>query len=79
MKDNPKEIFGTNVQIEPVYECSSPKVKYKIGSSVIANGKDCTVVEVFEGSTYHVKNKDQPYDSFIVDLLAKQIIEKGNE
>lgn len=54
-------------------ENSSPKPKYKIGDTVIADGKDCTVVEVFEGSTYHVKNKDKPFDSFIVDLLSKQV------
>lgn len=56
-------------------ENSSPKPKYKIGDTVIADGKDCTVVEVFEGSVYHVKNKDIPFDSFIIDLLLKEVSE----
>ena len=58
---------------ECIGECSSPKPKYKLGDSVIADGKDCNVVEVFAGSVYHVKNKDEPFDSFVVDLLSKQV------
>lgn len=56
-------------------ENSSPKPKYKLGDRVIADGKECRVVEVFEGSTYHVKNLDEPFDSFIIDLLNQEIIE----
>jgi hypothetical protein len=56
-------------------ENSSPKPKYNIGDTLIADGKDCTVVEVLEGSVYHVKNKDIPFDSFIIDLLLKEVQE----
>jgi hypothetical protein len=56
-------------------ENSSPKPKYKLGDRVIADGKECKVVEVFEGSTYHVKNLDEPFDSFIIDLLLKEVSE----
>lgn len=38
---------------------------YKIGDEVKAYGKNCKIVEVLDVGRYHLKNLQEPYDSFI--------------
>ena len=37
---------------------------YKIGDEVKAYGKNCKIVEVLDVDRYHLKNLQEPYDSF---------------
>ena len=63
-----------------VGECSSSKTKYNVGDSVIADGKDCKVVQTFlRNGVYHVKNKDEPFDSFVINLTNKVILDSSSE
>ena len=39
---------------------------FKKGDEFEVNGKQVKVVEVLEPGRYHVKNKQEPFDSFIV-------------
>ena len=41
------------------------KKSYKVGDQIKACGKDCKIVEVLEEGRFHVKNLQEPYDSFI--------------
>ena len=38
---------------------------YKLYDEVKAYGKNCKIVEVLEPNRFHVKNLQEPYDSFI--------------
>ena len=40
--------------------------KYKVGDEVKAYGKNCKIVEVLEPNRFHVKNLENPFDSFVV-------------
>jgi len=40
--------------------------KYKVGDEVKAYGKNCKIVEVLEEGRFHVKNLQEPWDSFVV-------------
>ena len=42
------------------------KKSYKLGDEVKAYGKNCKIVEVLEPNRFHVKNLQEPYDSFVV-------------
>ncbi len=57
-KENIKEVKEA---IKKVAE----KKSYKVGDQVKAYGKDCKIVEVLEEGRFHVKNLQEPYDSFI--------------
>ncbi len=73
--DTPTDTPTVNGNAYPASETSSAIKGYYLGDSLVADGKDVTVVELLGGSTYHVKNKDAPFDSFIIDLLTKEVIE----
>ena len=38
---------------------------YKRGDEVKAYGKNCKIVEVLDVDRYHLKNLQEPYDSFV--------------
>ena len=38
---------------------------YKLGDKVKAYGKNCKIVEVLDVGRYHLKNLQEPYDSFV--------------
>lgn len=38
---------------------------YKLGDEVKACGKNCKIVEVLDVDRYHLKNLQEPYDSFV--------------
>ena len=38
---------------------------YKLGDEVKAYGKSCKIVEVLDVGRYHLKNLQEPYDSFV--------------
>ena len=52
------EVIGT---IKKVAE----KKAYKLGDEVKAYGKNCKIVEVLDVDRYHLKNLQEPYDSFV--------------
>ena len=39
---------------------------YKLGDEVKAYGKNCKIVEVLEEGRFHLKNLQEPYDSFVI-------------
>ena len=41
------------------------KKSYKLGDEVKAYGKNCKIVEVLDVDRYHLKNLQEPYDSFV--------------
>lgn len=49
----------------PVEELQ-PITFFKRGDEFEVNGKQVKVVEVLEPGRYHVKNEQEPFDSFIV-------------
>lgn len=69
-----------NVTTTPASETSKPNKKYFLGDSIVADGKDCVVVETYAANpdSYHVKNKDAPFDSFVIDLGNKEVIETNS-
>lgn len=58
-KENIKEVQEA---IKKVAE----KKSYKVGDRVKAYGKDCKIVELLETNRFHVKNLQEPYDSFVI-------------
>ena len=38
---------------------------YKLGDEGKAYGKNCKIVEVLDVDRYHLKNLQEPYDSFV--------------
>lgn len=42
------------------------KKSYKVGDQIKACGKDCKIVEVLETNRFHVKNLQEPWDSFVI-------------
>ena len=38
---------------------------YNLGDEVKAYGKNCKIVEVLDVDRYHLKNLQEPYDSFV--------------
>ena len=57
-KENIKEVQEA---IKKVAE----KKSYKLGDEVKAYGKNCKIVEVLDVDRYHLKNLQEPYDSFV--------------
>lgn len=39
---------------------------YKLGDEVKAYGKNCKIVELLETNRFHVKNTQEPFDSFVI-------------
>lgn len=64
---------NTNGNTEPASETSSPSIKYNLNDNLVADGKDVSVVAVLGNDVYHVKNKDIPFDSFIINLATKEV------
>lgn len=58
-KENIKEVKEA---IKKVAE----KKSYKVGDSVKAYGKDCKIVEVLDEGRFHLKNLQEPWDSFVI-------------
>ena len=60
---------NTNAQeIEDLVEVVkrvAEKKTYKLGDEVKAYGKSCKIVEVLAEGRYHLKNLQEPYDSFV--------------
>lgn len=69
----------TGEQFNTIYEALKVEPpKFERGDELEVNGKQVKVVEVIAYDRYHVKNKQAPFDSFIV--LGSEIeLEKGNE
>ena len=50
--------------VEAVKQVAEKK-SYKLGDEVKAYGKNCKIVEVLDVDRYHLKNLQEPYDSFV--------------
>lgn len=81
MKENNEVVQGDNTvgavlsaktkenkiqEVKQVLEKVAEKKSYKLGDEVKAYGKNCKIVEVLEPNRFHVKNLQEPYDSFVV-------------
>ena len=53
-------------EVKQAIEKVAEKKSYKLGDEVKAYGKNCKIVEVLEPNRFHVKNLQEPYDSFVV-------------
>lgn len=53
-------------QVTEAIKKVAEKKSYKVGDEVKAYGKDCKIVEVLEEGRFHVKNLQEPYDSFVI-------------
>lgn len=56
-----KELVEAVKQVAEVVENRT----YKLGDEVKAYGKNCKIVEVLDVDRYHLKNLQEPYDSFV--------------
>ena len=71
MKEN-NEVMNTKIKETKIQEVKqaiakvAEKKSYKLGDEVKAYGKNCKIVEVLEEGRFHVKNLQEPYDSFVV-------------
>lgn len=52
-------------QVKEAIKKVAEKKSYKVGDEVKAYGKDCKIVEVLDVDRYHLKNLQEPYDSFV--------------
>lgn len=59
MKENKIE------QVKEAIQKVAEKKSYKVGDQVKAYGKYCKIVEVLEEGRFHVKNLQEPFDSFV--------------
>ena len=81
MKENNKVMQGDNTvgavlnantkenkiqEVKQAIEKVAENRTYKLGDEVKAYGKNCKIVEVLDVDRYHVKNLQEPYDSFVV-------------
>ena len=57
-KENIKEVK------DAIKKVADKKI-YKLGDEVKAYGKNCKIVEVLDVGRYHLKNLQEPYDSFV--------------
>ena len=53
-------------EVKQAIEKVAEKKSYKLGDEVKAYGKNCKIVEVLEPNRFHVKNLQEPYNSFVV-------------
>ena len=58
---NTEEVKQVTEAIKKVAESRT----YKLGDEVKAYGKNCKIVEVLDVDRYHLKNLQEPYDSFV--------------
>ena len=71
MKEN-NEVMNAKTKENKIQEVKQAIAKvaenrtYKLGDEVKAYGKNCKIVEVLEPNRFHVKNLQEPYDSFVV-------------
>ena len=52
-------------EVKQAIEKVAEKKSYKVGDQIKAYGKDCKIVEVLDEGRFHLKNLQEPYDSFI--------------
>ena len=52
-------------EVKQVIAKVAEKKTYKLGDEVKAYGKNCKIVEVLDEGRYHLKNLQEPYDSFV--------------
>ena len=52
-------------EVKQAIEKVAEKKSYKLGDEVKAYGKNCKIVEVLDVGRYHLKNLQEPYDSFV--------------
>ena len=50
---------------QAIKKVAEKKKTYKLGDEVKAYGKSCKIVEVLDVDRYHLKNLQEPYDSFV--------------
>ena len=62
MNDKTKENIK---EVKQAIEKVAEKKSYKLGDEVKAYGKNCKIVEVLDVDRYHLKNLQEPYDSFV--------------
>ena len=71
MKEN-NEVMNAKIKENKIQEVKQVIAKvaesrtYKLGDEVKAYGKNCKIVEVLDVGRFHVKNLQEPYDSFVV-------------
>lgn len=77
----PMEIDDSNtlpMEIQPgVYETKYDIPEYSLNDHFSFDGKTVKVVEVIIKDKYHVKNINEPYDSFIV--TGEEVANQGKE
>ena len=70
MKEN-NEVMNAKTKENKIQEVKQDIAKvaenrtYKLGDEVKAYGKNCKIVEVLDVERYHLKNLQEPYDSFV--------------
>ena len=70
MKEN-NEVVSAKTKENKIQEVKqaiakvAEKKSYKLGDEVKAYGKNCKIVEVLDVDRYHLKNLQEPYDSFV--------------
>ena len=62
MNDKTKENIK---EVQEAIKKVAEKKSYKLGDEVKAYGKNCKIVEVLDVDRYHLKNLQEPYDSFV--------------
>lgn len=55
--------FGSTEKVK----APAKKKAYKLNDEVKSDGKTCKIVEVLEDGKLHLKNVDNPFDSFVVN------------
>ena len=63
MNDKTKENIK---EVKEAIKKVAEKKSYKVGDQVKAYGKDCKIVEVLDEGRFHLKNLQEPYDSFVI-------------
>ena len=63
MNDKTKENIK---EVQEAIKKVAEKKSYKVGDQVKAYGKDCKIVEVLDEGRFHLKNLQEPYDSFVI-------------
>ena len=61
---NTAEVKQVTEVIEVIKKVAENRT-YKLGDEVKAYGKNCKIVEVIDVDRYHLKNLQEPHDSFV--------------
>ncbi len=64
MKESMKENNAVVSEKTKETKKTTEKKIYKLGDEVKVKGKDCKIVEVLEDAKFHLKNMNEPFDSF---------------